>query len=962
MNLRFLRILTVLLMGIFLLSGWKEAGAAEETEWVKILPEKINLHAGQAVPLTLLVKEKGERPRYVPRPEFRSENEDTAFVKEGKLYGNKPGKTAVTAIYNGIKDESMVDVKEKAGNYSDYHVQMNLPGDLSVGSYIKTPITIEAKTVRKKGFDGVSARIEKLEGPGDAVIAIDSSPKRALLNSGELLAAPEDLSPAYKQAIQTEIKFTKAGHYSFEVMITGEDGEFIARTAVSAEVKPSFQDLGVQIHKLMAMRGAFGKDENGRAVAYTVLAGRPAELAAVDIETETVKKVVPLPEAEAAWAVTVASDGKVYAGSTPNGSLYQYTPGDEEAVNLGKPVKNQTVIWDLVPGKDGKVYGGTYYDGHTFEYSPGKGFTDFGEMVPGEEYVRSVAYSETENALYAGVGAHAHLIKYDLNTGRKTDVLPQAYRKSISVYDLQAEGGKLFVKLEPDFKLVVLDEKTLEVDFEGPIQSRGVSPLTPDGRHVYYTADGILQEYSLDEKIAKPVEIGSQKVNVEGPAIGFGYADLNNGPFASDTLVGFSGNYEGKFFKFSKAQGALKITNLPLPPQSTNIYNIGGGPDGKIYSSGFIGGDLGIFNPLTGKTQQETGLGQAEGMTSVGSRMFFGIYPRARIFSYDTSLPWNRKTNLKELFNLHGENEQNRPVAMISLPERNEIFAGTIPDYGKIGGSLSSYSLTTGKVTINRNIVENQSIISLAEYNGMVYAGSSIFGGTGSDPVAKEAKLIGYDASSGSKLFETAPVPGKASIGALYADETGKLWGIAQDTLFLFDPASQKTVYRSSEFPNAGAMRIGTDLIKGSDGMLYGTLGKQFFKIDTASKKVTFLHDDASKIAADKLGNFYFIQGDELSNGTNIWRYTNTDPVIRVEALLLNKSALTMEKGRIMQLEAKVIPEFATNKKLTWSSSNSGTASVDQTGLVTAVSEGTAVITAVSEDGRVKASAEVQVE
>ncbi|MFY4774777.1 Ig-like domain-containing protein [Metabacillus sp. RGM 3146] len=960
------KVLAALVMGILVMMNGRNmhalASEDNDIQWVKILPEKIEAQAGQAVPLSVLVKKKECRPFLLPQPSFLVDDEETAFVKQGKLFANKPGKTIVRTDYEGVKDESIVEVKKREGNHSVYESAMVFPEEVSAGVYVPVPVSIETKEVRKKGYDDVYFKLVKAEGPGDVVAAVQSEPKRVLLNSGELLESPADLSPDYDQTIPTEMKFTKSGKYKLTLEMSTVNGDFLSRSVSNVVVQPSFQDLGVQIKKLMAMRGAYGRDENGRAAAYTVLAGRPAMLAVTDVETERVTKVLPLPDAEAAWAVTVASDGTVYAGSTPNGSIYKYVPGSDAVINLGKPVPNQTVIWDLTAGKDGKVYGGTYYNGHTFEYDPKKGFTDFGEMVPKEEYVRSVAYDENENALYAGVGAHAHLIKYDLGTGKKTDVLPEAYKKYISVYDLQAEGGKLFIKLEPEFKLLVVDQKTLKVEFETLIHSRGVSPLSPDGKKVYYTANNILYEYDLEEKNAHEVMTGNQNVNVEGPVIGFGYSDLQESPFGEKTLVGYSGNYEGRFFKYNLNTGALKNTFIPLPPQSTTIYNIGSGPDGKIYSSGFIGGDLGIYSPMTGKTEQQTGLGQVEGLTSIGSKMFFGVYPMARIFEYDTAKPWNKKTNLKELFNLHGENEQNRPVAMTSLPERNEIYAGTIPDYGKIGGSLSSYNLDSGQVSIHRNIVENQSIISVAKMNGFIYAGSSIYGGTGSLPAAKEAKLIGWDPSSSKKLFETAPVPGKGSIGALYSDENGMLWGIAQDTLFIFDPVSQKTVYQEVKFPDSGAMRIGTELIKGNDGYLYGTLNQKFFRINMTSKDVTVLKDHASKIAKDALGNFYFIEANELSNGNNIWRYTIEDPIIRIEDLLLNRTNVTLSQGRITQLTVKILPEFATNKNVTWRSSNSGVAMVDQTGLVTGVSEGTATVTVQTEDGRIKKTAEIKVE
>lgn len=61
------------------------------------------------------------------------------------------------------------------------------------------------------------------------------------------------------------------------------------------------------------------------------------------------------------------------------------------------------------------------------------------------------------------------------------------------------------------------------------------------------------------------------------------------------------------------------------------------------------------------------------------------------------------------------------------------------------------------------------------------------------------------------------------------------------------------------------------------------------------------------------------------------------------------------------QLEVTVLPENASNKKVTWESSDPKIATVDENGLVTGVSNGVCKITATTEDGGLKAECEVTV-
>ena len=65
----------------------------------------------------------------------------------------------------------------------------------------------------------------------------------------------------------------------------------------------------------------------------------------------------------------------------------------------------------------------------------------------------------------------------------------------------------------------------------------------------------------------------------------------------------------------------------------------------------------------------------------------------------------------------------------------------------------------------------------------------------------------------------------------------------------------------------------------------------------------------------------------------------------------LNQSQLTMLAGGTSQLIATVLPDSTTNKVVTWISSNPDIATVDTTGLVTAIAPGTATITATTTDG-----------
>ena len=78
---------------------------------------------------------------------------------------------------------------------------------------------------------------------------------------------------------------------------------------------------------------------------------------------------------------------------------------------------------------------------------------------------------------------------------------------------------------------------------------------------------------------------------------------------------------------------------------------------------------------------------------------------------------------------------------------------------------------------------------------------------------------------------------------------------------------------------------------------------------------------------------------------------TVTDPNVPVTSITLNKSSLSLQAGQSETLTATVLPSNATNKTVTWTSSNTSIATVDANGKVTAVAAGSATITCKANDG-----------
>ncbi len=76
--------------------------------------------------------------------------------------------------------------------------------------------------------------------------------------------------------------------------------------------------------------------------------------------------------------------------------------------------------------------------------------------------------------------------------------------------------------------------------------------------------------------------------------------------------------------------------------------------------------------------------------------------------------------------------------------------------------------------------------------------------------------------------------------------------------------------------------------------------------------------------------------------------------IVSVESVSISDDDIEMKNGDTYQVVYNISPENATNKSVTWSSSENSVATIDANGLITAVSAGNTVITIETEDGKLQ--------
>lgn len=622
-----------------------------------------------------------------------------------------------------------------------------------------------------------------------------------------------------------------------------------------------FTNVGAQLTATTLQESTFAQDAVGNEYAYSVVSGKPGHLIGYDMESAKIVVDLEIGNANGSIAMVYTDNWLYVAGNDAH--LYRTRPGSKTIEDLGLVLAGQSTIMDLVAGKDGEVFGGTYPGARVFRYHPQNGFSDInnGPMVAGESYVRSLVYQKSTNKLFCGIGSHASLISFDLNTKSKVNILPAQYNNQEFVYYMglaegYASGDRLMAWVtSPEQRVtLVYNLKTGDVEQTlGTIDAYSVIK-SPTSDLAYYTSDNKL--YSKD--LSNPTKAATV---------------ITDCYEAKDMRWGKDGNLHiltkyAQVRRYNPTNGQITTIKYEVPPQPYDIQTIVTGPDGKIWSSGYLAGGNAAYDPTTGKSVQYTGLGQAEGMTIQGDNIYFGIYPAANFYVFDTKRPWNVSGgNPKLLGKIEG---QDRPFAGTSVSDKGKMFFGTVPGYGKLGGALVEYTVANNKFDTYVNVVQNQSVISLLNHKGLVVGGTSISGGLGVSPIANEAKLFGWDVDTKSKTYEITPVAGAWAITSLINGPDGKIWGMADGTLFVFN-AETKQVEKVKKYYSL----VGTPthiwrnafMVVHPNGKVYATFDSKFYQIDPLTLEPTLLKEGVGLLAMDKQGRLYTRAAESL------WRY-----------------------------------------------------------------------------------------
>ncbi|WP_431911551.1 hypothetical protein [Nonomuraea jabiensis] len=645
----------------------------------------------------------------------------------------------------------------------------------------------------------------------------------------------------------------------------------LGAAAPAVAAAPRVEDLGVPLEDVLLIGGVVAPGPGGRTVLWGASSGTPAHLNAVDPATGAEVARYDLPGAGGSWAVEATPDGSVYAGTYGDGRLYRWT--DQGGVeDLGRPLPSENFIWSVAAGEGATVYGGTSPGGRLFAYDPATGVRDYGKLSPAHAYVRSVSYADGK--IYAGTEAPAAVFEIDAASGTSRqlptpDGLDPAGKWA---YDVNVAGGFLYVRYggASPGPMHVWDiaagKWTGALD---AVHGLDVSPPAADGA-VYLVKSGELVRYDPRTQATTPT--GLPFTGRVANTRGIGWAELGLPDYPGKSVVGLL--WRGLMFRYNPQTGAKSFVQTAVRGEPIDVTALAEGPDHRMYAGGFLNGGFAALDPATGKRTEFHTFSQSEDMIAHDGRLYIGAYPEARVYAYDPALPWNSTEyspspepgpapNPARLFDFAAD-KQIRPRALVSAGRY--LAAGTMPDLGHLGGVLAVWDPRTGTLKhAQRNVIQDQSIVSLAYRDGVLYGGTSIYSGqSATPPTQPEAKLFAWSVKENRLLWEIVPAPGKPAVPALTFDDRGRLWGIAGGEVFAVSTTARKVVSRVtlSDSKSAG----GQLAYNRRDRTLYGAhAGQDVFSLDPRTGRHAVLRQGpVLQLAVHGSGDVYFAEGPRL--------------------------------------------------------------------------------------------------
>jgi hypothetical protein len=308
----------------------------------------------------------------------------------------------------------------------------------------------------------------------------------------------------------------------------------------------------------------------------------------------------------------------------------------------------------------------------------------------------------------------------------------------------------------------------------------------------------------------------------------------------------------------------------------SQVFVVGKGPHGLVIGGSAIPLQVFSYDPVTGSLDNPGNPTSTEGeiysILPWQEYVFVCAYGGAYLSRWNPDAPWSYGGTPEH--NPYGicyvGDGHLRPRAMVDGPE-GTILIGSQPPYGQWGGAMAVFDPAQSKVVANyRHLVQDQGINALAydPASKLVWGGSSVYGGGGTEPKAPECHLFAWDPATKEKVLELAPVAGDTQVQAVcLAGGKAFFTSVPSQTLTVVDIAS-RAIAHQAKMEVGYPLEISLELWK--DGTIYGLSDQGIFTVDPATYATVLF---AQPPVGPQSGWAMTDTGIYFGSGVHLWRY-----------------------------------------------------------------------------------------
>jgi streptogramin lyase len=582
----------------------------------------------------------------------------------------------------------------------------------------------------------------------------------------------------------------------------------------NAPMHPAIREIGVPVHSVNWVHLYPGQNREGDPRIYAVMGQQatPLFLLQIDPETGAFRQFdADVSEANFPTATLMSRTGQFYIGSSYAGHLLRFDPQKDALEDLG-PIHPEAAVFPCRLDEDanGRIWIGSYGTADLTCYDPGTdSFTRHGRMDEVDMYNYPLVAPDGKVACLIRV-THSRVVLFDPKTGEKTPIGPTAVQGEASLDLWRGADQQLYIESNlGNFRIE--DSAAVPID---ELPARASAPLLPDGSS-------------------------------------FDFADAQDQGFRT--------------LRIRTPQAEERLFDLDYRASGSSLFYIHLGLDECVYGSSVMPLHLFRYNPKDGELidlgQCSTATGEAYSMANLDGRIYISSYPQAILSVYDPSQGYrfgdDPGANPRDLGRI--DDLSYRPRTTLAGP-LGRIWTASLPDYGRWSGPLSWYDPRNGEKKAYYEIAGDGSCYTLSWLpdRELIAVGTTIQGGSGTQPKASQATLFLWDYNREEKVWEGSPERPVTTVNGLLTGPDGRIYGSLlggdEPALFVFDP-EQREFIRFLQLPAGDPLDLG--LQNGPDGRIYGFTSSCIYRLDPASLTVEELihQEDAFQIAGPIVGD-----------------------------------------------------------------------------------------------------------